>query len=246
MKNKSMQEILKYISISILLIFGHNLFSQNEESNNKYSIGIVFTPQFSNWKYKTSPEYQWFVDLADSIYIEKNGFSFGIISEYKINNKFDLDFGVVSSYYPYETIILTNNLPNQDPLLPCGRGSFSGSDHFIDIPISLKYNLINRNRVTLFVGIGIVNKFLLFERVKSFSECYNNKELISKSCKIVDFFNYYISGSLKAGIDISITDKISTGFYPSFEYSLFNIKKDREITRHYNLVGININMLYKL
>ena len=219
-----MKKIFKYLLITIISLCSQALLSQNEgNSTNRFSLGIIFTPQFSNWYYKTTPEDQFVVDYMDSVLTNKNGFSAGIIMEYDLNFKFSLKTGFQSSYYPYESIILEIN-NYDDPLFPCGRYSYTGSDHFIDLPILLKYNLYKTNRIKLFLSAGLINKFLFYNRTESYSECLGsgNRELISKSGNITNSFNYFIAASIEAGIDFSITDKIYTGLYPSFEYSFLN------------------------
>ena len=97
------------------------------------------------------------------------------------------------------------------------------------------------------MSAGLINKFLFYNRTESYSECLGsgNRELISKSGNITNSFNYFIAASIEAGIDFSITDKIYTGLYPSFEYSFLNSNKNKNFKKHYYLIGLNINVLYK-
>lgn len=241
-----MKKHLKYILVSVVFLHSHFLFSQSDgERINRKSLGIVFTPQFSNWYYKSTPEYQWVVDYYDSVFIHKNGLSIGIILEYDINSTFAVKTGLQFSYYPYETIILEANV--DDPLFPCGHFSFEGTDYFLDLPLLLKYDLLKTNRLIFFLSGGIINKFLFYERTKSYSECFShkNRELIGKSGNFTKSFIYFIAASIEAGINISITDRIYTGLYPSFEYSFYSNMQKNDFNRCYYLFGLNISVAYK-
>ncbi|NOU48787.1 MAG: hypothetical protein HOO86_17235 [Bacteroidales bacterium] len=233
-----------YVFLFIACFCGQTLFSQNESIRaERFSIGTIFAPQFSNWTYHNSPKYQTIVDLMDSIYTTKDGFSFGFVADFYLDKRSSVKSGILTSLYPIETIVMIAN--SEDPIIPGGRYSFSGIDYFIDIPLIYKYSLYTNRRVNLFLGTGVVNKFLFYTSTKSF--LYNNgaKELMNKSGDFPNFFTYFIAASVEAGIEISITERINFGFFPSFEYSVLNVKKDREITRKYSQIGLNTSISYK-
>ena len=230
----------------ILFLFsGQVVFSQNKTNKTKgVSIGLIIAPQFSNWSYNNNKEYQSAVDLMDSIFTTKNGGSLGFVAEFQLNNKSSLKTGLTTSIYPFETITMEANV--EDPLIPCGKYSLAGSDYFIDLPFSYKHSLYKTTRINLFLGAGIINKFLFYTRTKSYSICNGEKDLMSKSGNVVKYFNYFIAASIEAGIEILITERFNVGFFPSFEYSVLNIKKDREITKKYYQVGLNLSAVWKL
>jgi len=233
--------MIKKIYISAFLVcIGHLLMSQTQDNNfNGVSIGIFVAPQFISWNYKYDEEYKEVVEIMDSVGEVKNGMSFGINTDFYFNHKSSLKTGLSISLYPYETINMKANV--EDPLLPCGNFSHSGTDYFIDLPILYKHILLKRKRINFFVGAGLLNKFLFYTRTKTYSICNGNNELIDKSGSVAKSFNYFISTLLEAGIDFVISEHLILGLSPSFEYSLINIKRDREITKKYYQTRINIS-----
>lgn len=240
-----MKKNIKYTLLILLLFSGQLLLSQDKmNKSRRISLGLIIAPQFSNWSYNTTAEYQEFVDVMDSIYNTKNGGSIGFIMEFHFDKKSSLKTGLTTSFYPFETIVL--NVNGDDPTIPCGQISFSGIDYFIDIPLIYKYSLYSTKRVNLFLGAGIINKFLFCTRTKSFSICNGEKELTNKSLTLANDVHFFMAASIEAGVEISITERFNIGFFPSFEYSLINIQQDRQITKKYYQLGLNLIMAWKI
>ena len=240
-----MKSRVTYILLIITLFSVNTLLCQNEENaSNRFSLGLVFAPQFSNWSYNYKSEYQDINDLMDSIYKDKNGFSFGFIAEYHFN-KSSIKSGLQTSLYPYETVILDVNNP-ANPEFSCGLYSNSGTDYYIDIPFIYKYSFFRTKTLNIFLGAGVINKFLFYSRTKVFSHCNGVKELINSSAEVVNDFQYYIAASIETGIEVSLIEKLVIGFFPSFEYSLNNKIKEGLIKRKYYQLGLNLSVGWKI
>lgn len=229
----------------ILILFSHSLFSQSQaKKSDGLSVGVNFAPTFHSWSYRNSSEYDEVVSLMDSIMSSKTGIAFGVITEFYLNTKSSIKTGLTTSIYPYESIVMEANV--EDPILPCGSYSSSGSDFYIDIPVSYKRSVYRCKNIDLTIGAGIMNKFLFYNKSSFYSVCGEGKELVSKSGSVVKQFNYLIAATVDAGFDLYLTKRLSIGVNPSFEYSLINIKKDREITNKYYQICLYIFAMWKI
>jgi len=81
--------------------------------------------------------------------------------------------------------------------------------------------------------------------VNSYTEC-NTRELLSSSRGFANHFLYYLSLSLEAGINVSITDKLFAEIYPNFEYSIYNNQmRNSCLHRKYYLLGASFSIGYR-
>ncbi len=238
-------------SILLMVFLGgtFNAYPQTtKEKKDRLSLGFVFTPQFWHWYHRNSPELQSIVDMDDSVYNDKNGFSTGFTIEYDLNDKISLKSALLTSFYNYNTIPI--ELYPEDPSDPIMMGryvSYSGSDHFIDLPLILKYKFHEIKRFSFFVGAGFINKFLFWNREKVYMQYFpsGDKNLYSKQSGIVHEFHYMLAATAEAGGEYSINDKFRLSLYPSFEFSLLSPNNNPDMKRHYYLLGINAGISYR-
>jgi len=206
-------------------------------------------PQFSHLYYRTSARYQAIADLQDSIYSENTGFSIGPVIYFQFDEKLTMISGLLLTDKRSESLTLKIEPSSEDPALyPCDCYSFKSSDLFLDIPLILKYNYLNKKLFSLYVAGGFVNQFRFIESSKAFYECpwIDMQGLASKSTRFTDKFFYQFAASVEAGIEFRASKRLMIGFHPSFEISFLNIKKSMEIQKLYYLLGLNLQVVYRL
>lgn len=220
--------------------------SQDETENKKgFSLGITFAPQFYNW-HTTDSEWPWVDDLMDSMYIDQLSFLVGLNTEFELSHNLAIRTGLNTSIYRSKSIIM--EIHTNDPLIESEFISFKYITYFLELPIILKYNFFHTDQIKLFAGAGINNKFHFYNVGKTYAEYPDtgDHELMSKSGGIVKYITYYMAAEIDVGIDFTFSKKISTGFYPSFEYAFLNLStRNRNLKRNYYLLGLNFCVAYK-
>lgn len=242
-----MKTILK-ISFLIILLFGYNFsFSQDEIPDKKgLALGVTFAPQLYNWRISDS-EWQWAYDLFDSLYNEEVGFLVEVNLEFELSNKFSIKTGFGSSIARNKSMIMDLNVT--DPIIPSQHISMREISYFLELPVMLRYDLYKTDRWRVFLGAGIINKFLFYNVVKSYAEYpeTGETEFWMKDGSFVNNFYMLMAASVEAGIAYNFSSRISAAFFPSFEYSFVDISSRKQNSnRGYTLFGLNLSVVYNL
>jgi hypothetical protein len=245
---------MKLISVIFLvcLFAGAPFYGVSQSESgwvNKWWIGINISPQFYHQYYRTSDKFQAIADLHDSLYSENAGFSIGPVIHFQFNENLTLRSGLLLANERSESLTLKLEPSGGDPALyPCDCFSIKLSDLFLDIPLILKYNYLNKELFSLYVAGGLVNQFLFIENSKAFYECpwVGMEGLASSYTGFTDKFFYQLAASVEAGIEFRAAKRIMIAFHPSFEISFLNIKKSMEIQKLYYLLGLNLQVVYRL
>jgi len=234
MKNKIFAVIL------ILLSVISNAQEGELISKKSILLGLTFSPDYCyrSLRYNSSDED--FANYRNEIEIPKFGFTTGINAVFMFNKSIAMELGLHFSDKGQQTKKIEISQEDPDQTLPDEIHN-TWHYYYIDIPVKLNYFIIKGN-LKLFVSPGISgNIFLKQKRVKR--EFNPDNEFTYFTTE--GFSKLNIAVILGAGLDYSITKKLSLRFEPIFRYALTPLD-DFEIKRYPYSMGANFGFYYKL
>ncbi|MCF6357084.1 MAG: PorT family protein [Draconibacterium sp.] len=209
-----------------LILFSLFALAQSNEKNlaKKLSIGVSFSPDYSYRRLYSSDD-NIFVDIRNKEGSPRFGFTTGIITSYKINNRFELESGIQFSDkgdkygFVLDDLILPGDPFNErdDPSIP---EKFTSEYHFycVGIPVKINYYFLRKN-FGLFISMGVSADYLIDAKIKNKSEFKDRTEKNSTTINNEDFNKLNIVGLTGFGIDYIITPRIKFQLEPVFRYS---------------------------
>jgi len=238
-----MKTLKTLLLIIVITIVSSNVFSQTEnENNSKFTIGLAFGPNISDWAYFHSgqkAEMKTRGNLFDNI----DGITIGITGEYKINNKLSLKTGLLTSNTLEEYEIPYSLY--EDETWETRVGIFRSRYHFVNIPINLKFNYFKSQKVSLFINGGLSNKLLVYEKYLIIDKKTNVEVPNIKHSDFAESLDYFLGINFETGIEYKLYENTNLGFYPTFEMSFLNINNS-EYGKAYILLGLNLSLTYNL
>lgn len=219
---------MKSFTTILLFILSLQLFGQSTEKNSSkcLSFGISFSPDYA-YRALNSDNKSDFVGLTNDYEFPRFGFTTGVITAYKISNKFSLESGLQFSDKGYKFKIthydwvtpnsLIENQTNNDPLLPV-EVLIQDHFYFLCVPVKGVY-YITQNKLRFFISGGISTDFLVAAKEKSMITYKNTSTESKKNIAIEEFNRIEFTGLAGFGIEYKISKQINIQIEPEFRYS---------------------------
>ncbi|MBI3234104.1 MAG: porin family protein [Bacteroidetes bacterium] len=223
---------MKQTPLFALFLLMISFSSLCQESTDRFRIGIGYTPYLILKKEKVN-------DLKGTF-----SNSFGVNGSLKCANKLRLDLGVHYSNRKYiqSNVKFTQNL-NQQTGVYDTTFAFNYSSRFIEIPVSLNYQIGVSERVSFFVGLGLSQQISLNQ-----SNDWTAFPLMGNSVKNykTETNNYSLSATgvnLSIGMSYKLGDHFLMQVEP-FLRNYFTQKPECQSQKTSSLLGCNIQILY--
>ena len=191
------------------------IFSVNGQ-DNKFSIGVSGSPDFYNYDFKTIS-----VIGFDCKYNTKTNYSIGLRLKYNFAERFALKSGLLYStkgFVVNYTWIF--NDPN-DPMIPKKSISKAG---YLDVPLLINYNIINRKNISLFFSPGFVIGLLINDKEVSIMENDSRKKTDLLKSDLNSKLNTFIYAiDIDFGLSYNLNTKLVLTLDPYFKYGLNKI-----------------------
>ena len=235
-------KILKSTFLIVLSIISLSTFSQTpKRDRSKFTVGITAGPNASSW-YGETDHYSGEIYTKGGLFDDIDGITIGLTGEYKFNRKLSLKTGLLtSSIYFKRSGIINDSTPQE-----FRTATFKYSYYYLNIPILLRFNYFETNRIKLFVNGGFVNKFLTYQFGKIIYKDNNEEVALDKSGELVDFIDYILALNVEAGIEAKLDNGFNLALYPSFEVSVLNMYNKDYFKKSYYLLGLNLSLSYNL
>lgn len=223
---------MKQIPLFTILLLTISFNSLCQESNNRFRIGIGYTPYMVLKKEKVN-------DIKGTY-----SNAFGLNGSVKCANKLRLDLGVHYSNrkYTQNNVKFSQNL-NQQTGVYDTIFAFNYSSRFIEIPISLSYHIAGSEKITFFVGLGLSQQISLNQ-----SNDWTAFPLSGNSIENykTETNNYNLSAA-GANLSIGMGYKLGDHFFMQVEPFLrnyFTQKNEYYAQKTSSILGCNIQLLY--
>ncbi|HEY0679921.1 MAG TPA: hypothetical protein VGD17_16670, partial [Chitinophagaceae bacterium] len=169
----------------------------------------------------------------------------GISVNYKINDRFFLESGLVYSNIGYKT--KSSDLEWIDQNNAYAVRSFTSYHHqFINVPVKLNYTFKGK-RLKFFAGAGIsVNRFIGTKT--SITREYENgqKKTRSSRTQLLGTNSMNLSAIVSSGLNYQVSDRLYFKLEPVLRRSLTSIGHNSNSREYYYSIGINSALMYSL
>jgi hypothetical protein len=223
--------------------------SNQNDSDKKYSIGINFSPDYSFRKLSAENDDLGLVEKLNKMESPKLGFTGGLVSLYRFNERFVIETGIQLSDKGerHEESNLTWVTPDDDiytvndPAIPSSF-KINYKYYYLGVPLKLNFYLIRR-KLNLFIVAGGAVDFLMKAKIRSTLEFQDRKETHT-STQDEDYFNKVnFVGLAGFGIDYKISQRFQLRFEPIFRYS-FTPVVDSDLKENLYSAGANVAILF--
>jgi hypothetical protein len=205
----------------IISILFSPLFEMAQESisvEDKFSIGVNFSPNFCYRMLNYPDELQTIADSREKFEHPSFGFNAGIAARYIFVTNLEVEFGVQFSRQTH----IFKNVPISDAM---GNPSLGFADnqlryHYLELPLRVNYQFLNR-KVFGYVTTGVSMNLFLNDKSKSWLT-YNTGEtaVVTSESSIYDFNKIAFAVLGGFGIGYHISEKLNVRLEPLFRYSL--------------------------
>ena len=226
-------KIMKIVITIISLFFYLMLSSQTPDSlkTKKHSVGVSFSPDYCFRKLTSNPSSEWIKDGLDTLEVGKIGYTTGLNYTFRLSKRIGISTGVLLSNKGEKTKKTFSSQPS--------IFNYNNQYYYLDIPLTVKYNIINKT-LKLFVSAGISSNIFLVKKTTQITG-YTNDDV-----KI----NYYDKDGLSKvnlailagfGIEYPITKKWDLKIEPIFRRSITPIA-NTPVKKYLYSIGINIGL----
>lgn len=222
------------------------LFGMAQElvsEEDKFSIGVNFSPNYCYRTLNHPDEWQTFVDTREELEHPSFGFNAGIAARCIFFTTIEVELGVQFSRQTH----MFKNVPISDAMgiTPLGLADNQLRYHYLELPLRVNYWFFNR-KVFGYVTAGVSMNQFLNDKSKSWLT-FNTGEtdvVISES-SIYDFNKtaFAILGGL--GIGYHISEKLNVRLEPLYRYSLTPLA-EAPIDQYNYSIGCQIGVNMKL
>lgn len=240
--NFSLMNFVSKCLILILMVFGALQSKAQTKFNpdSKWSLSLSIGPQISDWSWQSESG----SSLRNSFFTEQNMFSADLLVGYQVK-KSSFELGLGNSFHRFKSDIFVFSQSN-DPAIDFDSSFTVETDVYINIPIIYKYHFYSTQRLNLYAGLGLANKFRLLDIHKFYVFKEGEKNLKSTSNTLNERVDYLLAAAINIGIDVAVSESFNLGFSPSFEQSLFNYREAGSLTIKYHQINFNLNVTYRL
>jgi len=201
--------------LSSLVGFGQELV----EKENRISIGVNFSPNYSFRTLKYSDELNFSFESRDDFEEASFGFNTGVQIMYKLKSKLELESGAQFSRQTHKFV----NVPiigGENHSEYMGTADSQNQYHYLEIPLKMNYRFIDR-KFFVHATLGMSVNIFIDSRTKNWFE-YNDgssevvfgEPAIFNENKII----FATMGGIMAGYNLN--EKWSLRIEPLFRYSL--------------------------
>ena len=217
------------------------LYSDLKAQPHKFKIAASFQPGIAYRTLKMDEDYPYYQNTFTSN-IPKFNYEAGIELLFEITNKYYLSSGIYYSNLGYKDVF-DHPYPNIE------EQKVNASYLFIDIPLYVGYNFVNRDKYKLHFSFGISYNRLLNRKSKRIRIYTDGEE--KERIEIINKFarKNNISNHIGIKLEYFLTTKISISAKPEFRYMWLPVDegfaKENVMIRLWDL-GINFGVLYDL
>ena len=194
---------------------------------SKWSVGIVFSPQYAYRFLSSDNTNQWMVDMYDTLEKPKYGYSSGVMVDYHLGKRTSVSGGLLFSDKG-ERIDEVATLRN-----------YKNHYYFIDVPLQVNYNLYNKN-LKIYVTTGLNAAVFLANRTTYFEQNSLQEEHFSNSVKLAQL---HLGGLVGLGLSSPISSKVDFKLTFLYRQSLTKVM-DSPLKRYFYSVGADMGLYY--
>jgi nitrogen regulatory protein PII len=193
-------------------------FGQNAATRpKKFSIGVNFSPNYSNYIYKADEEVQFIVEEVKEH--KKPGFDFntGISFVYVVYKRIEFETGV---QFSRQSLWLKNVIIVDNDLDSLGKSNGALHHYCLGMPLKINYHILDR-KLSIYGTGGISLNLYLDSRTVMHLEYNDGRHEKQVSQEQIDQVNH-ITIALIAGLgfDYDLGNRFTLRFEPLFRYSL--------------------------
>ena len=225
-----------------------NAQNQKDRSDNKFSFGLSFSPDYTYRHLSMKNDEYNFVDLRNETDDPRFGFTTGLVTKYKLRERLALESGIqfsdrgerIQKDYNDWTTPDENVIIDPDPGFP---DKFKSSYHYyyLGVPVKLNYYFMN-GKTKMYASAGVAADYFVVGKNKVVIEFDNNT--IKETNNIDENFNKVnIIGLVGVGIETNVSQRLTFRVEPTFRYS-FTPVVDGDLKGYYYSAGINLVVLY--
>jgi Outer membrane protein beta-barrel domain len=204
--------------------------------SSKLSVGITGSPDYYNYQFKSIAGFP-------EEYKTKLNYSLGILMDYNFSEKFSFQTGLIYSTKGYNVNYSWIGSDLNDPAIPL---TSRFNINYLDIPILVSYNFLNKENFSLFTSAGIVTSFLTDEKVVSKmgdgSESETEFSNITENQKLN---NILFAADVELGLKYNVTEKLYISVAPYLRAGLIKIN-DQVLESNPISFGANFGLHFKL
>ncbi len=242
---------MKNTVIIVLFLFAYNgVFAQYEEPilTNPKRVNFFVAPEYCDRLYllnKNDPNSEAITSLFDSTFVGRMGYSLGANWIFPLNKHWNFETGVVLSNKASQTILFDSfTSTNQiDPLVPL-TSHIKYSDYFIDAPFKVNFQL-SKNKLTYFVGAGIVLNTLFFDRSVITNTYPNRTEVNSYFSFNSVLAMVNLSALVGVGAEYIFNNKFRVRLEPNFQHSILDLRRHTVKVHPYSY-GLKVGFCLRL
>lgn len=216
-------------------------FTQSESHPGKWSAGLHFAPEYSYRSLQSGSVGSNIVAYRDNFEIPSFGFTTGASFLYKLNRRISVETGLKFSDKHYSSTY-------RDIIFEVDEGikKFKSSSHFyyLSIPMKGTYNVYS-GKIKVYVAAAVYCDLFLVAKTVSFLKYDDGHVKKSSSRMKYDFSLFNMSGSIGAGIDLPVNDRISIRVEPNYRKSFFPVL-DAPIEEFEYSFGLDSGVIYHL
>lgn len=200
-----MKTITQTICSLCLIFLATNLNAQEKEvkkhsHKNKYSIGILASPDFYLYDFKTH-------GLSKPTYKINTNHSFGGTFIYHPIKLITLRIAALYSSKGY-SVDYSADATNPDLTIPKSQ---TFNLNYLDIPLMMNLNLIHKDHIQVFLSAGIIPSILLKKTGETIAQ--NNNKVPTD---LDNISNIFAGVTYSFGFKYNLTDWLGLGFEPYF------------------------------
>jgi hypothetical protein len=209
-----------------LLIIGTLLFNSLLHAKEKWSFGVIYQPKLTNM----------FANPNASDFHFGYGYETGLRFIKHISSKLEIDSRMLFQEYNFNYEFSISPPDYNDPFTRDGKMKYVYSYSYLSIPITIRYKLIDKNKVTLGIRGGIsLDKFLNKEKEIVYGVDYGSYTETPK---------LNLSAIVGFPIDFKINEKLGLLFEPQFNSMVLdNENNSAWVSRLYG-IGLNFGIIF--
>ena len=207
------------------------LYSQTIDSlkTNKHNISITYSPDYCFRKLVANASSEWVKEGLDTLEVGKLGYTAGLNYTFDFNKRFAISTGLLLSNKGEKTKKIFSSTPSVF--------NYNNHYYYLDIPLTARYNLLNK-LFKLYAFGGISSNIFLVEKTTQISGYTNDDAKISYYNK-QNFSKVNFAILAGFGIQYSLTKKWDLKIEPIYRRSI-NAIANTPVKKYLYSFGINI------
>jgi len=184
---------------------------------NKLSIGIIGSPDYYNYQFKSIPSF-------DHEYKTQTNYSLGLSMNYNFSEKFSFKTGLLFSTKGYILNYSWVTAEPNDPLIP-QESNIKLS--YLGIPLLVSYDFLHLDKLSLFASTGIVTSFLIKEKeISTMGDGTEKETEFSKTSFNQNFSTALFAIDFEIGLKCNLSERLFISIAPYLRYGLNKISDE--------------------